>query len=145
MLRGNHPATIDAKGRLKIPAAFLDVLRESGEEFFVTSEKGDVAWIYPMKEWQTIEERLSRLSSHNAVKQKFLNRTSYYGQEVVLDAQGRILIPAILRESAQMKGEVVVIGKLNRLEVWNHQRFVEMMNQNPITPEDEKVLDELGI
>ncbi len=145
MLRGNHPATIDAKGRLKIPAAFLAALKESGEEFFVTSERGDVAWIYPMKEWQEIEQKLAKLSAHNSVKQKFLNRTSYYGQEVEFDSQGRVLIPALLRESAQMKGEVVVIGKLNRLEVWNHQRFVEMMNNTPLTEADEKLLDELGI
>ena len=145
MLRGNHPATIDSKGRLKIPAAFLDALKESGEEYFVTSEKGDVAWIYPMKEWQAIEERLAKLSAHHEAKQKFLNRTSFYGQEQKLDAQGRVLIPAILRDAAQMKGEVVVIGKLTRLEVWNRQRFMEMMNNNPITPDDEKILDSLGI
>jgi len=62
-----------------------------------------------------------------------------------LDGQGRILIPAVLRESAQMKGEVDVLGNLTYLEIWNHDRFTDDMNRNPITAEDERILDELGI
>ncbi len=145
MLRGNYPATIDQKGRLKIPVTFLAELRQLGDQFFVTSEKGDVARVYPMKVWSEIEERLARLSSHNRAKQKFLNRTNYFGQVVELDGQGRLRIPAILRESAQMKGEVVVFGNLTFLEVWNHARFLENLQNNPITEEDEKILDDLGI
>jgi DNA-binding transcriptional regulator/RsmH inhibitor MraZ len=62
-----------------------------------------------------------------------------------MDKQGRVLIPAVLREAAQMRGEVDVLGGLTYLEVWNHQRFVEEIKKNPITPEDEKTLDELGL
>ena len=62
-----------------------------------------------------------------------------------MDGQGRILIPPVLRESAQMKGDVDVQGNLTYLEVWNHARFLEQLNQNPITAEDMKALDELGI
>jgi MraZ protein len=62
-----------------------------------------------------------------------------------MDRQGRVLVPPILRESAQMKGEVDVLGNLNYLEVWNHARFLENLNKSPITPEDEKILDDLGI
>ncbi len=145
MLRGNYPAKVDAKGRVKIPAAFLEALRELGSQFYVTSENGDRVRIYPMKVWSEIEERLARLSSHNRTKQKFLNRANYYGQAVELDRQGRLLIPPILRESAQMKGEVDVLGHLNYLEVWNHARFLESLDKNPITPDDEKTLDDLGI
>jgi len=145
MLRGNYPAKVDAKGRVKIPAAFLGALREFGSQFYVTSENGDRVRIYPMKVWSEIEERLARLSSHNRTKQKFLNRANYYGQVVELDRQGRLLIPPILRESAQMKGEVDVLGHLSYLEVWNHARFLESLDKNPITPEDEKTLDDLGI
>lgn len=145
MLRGNYPAKVDEKGRLKIPAAFLESLKEYGAEFYVTSENGDYVRIYPMKVWREIEERLARLSSHNRTKQKFLTRTNYYGQVVEMDRQGRVLIPPVLREAAQMKGEVDVLGNLNYLEVWNHARFLENLNKSPITAEDEKVLDELGI
>ena len=145
MLRGNYPAKVDEKGRLKIPAAFLEELKEYGSQFYVTSENGDYVRLYPMKVWSEIEEQLARLSSHNRTKQKFLTRANYYGQMVEIDRQGRVLIPPVLREAAQMKGEVDVLGNLNYLEVWNHARFLENLNRSPITPEDEKILDDLGI
>ena len=64
-----------------------------------------------MKVWEEIEKKLAKLSSHNKAKQKFLTRTNYYGQVVEVDGQGRILIPPVLRESAQMKGEVDIQEK----------------------------------
>ena len=145
MLRGNYLATVDEKGRMKIPADFLALLRKTGKKFYVTSETGGMARIYPMKAWEEIEKKLAKVSSHNQAKQKFLARTNYYGQVVEVDGQGRILIPPVLRESAEMKGEVDVQGQLTYLEVWNHARFLDQMKRNPITAEDEKVLDELGI
>ena len=145
VLRGNYPAKVDDKGRVKIPAAFLEALREYGNKFYVTSENGDYVRVYPMKIWNEIEEKLARLSSHNRTKQKFLTRTNYYGQLVELDGQGRILIPSILRESAQMRGDVDVLGNLNYLQIWNHTRFLDNLKASPITDDDEKTLDELGI
>jgi transcriptional regulator MraZ len=145
VLRGNYPAKVDEKGRLKIPLAFLESLKELGQQFYLTSENGDYVRIYPMKFWHEIEERLARLSSHNRTKQKFLTRANYFGQVVEMDRQGRVLIPPVLREAAQMKGDVDVLGYLNYLEVWNHARFLENLNKNPITAEDEKTLDDLGI
>jgi MraZ protein len=145
MLRGNYLATVDEKGRLKIPADFLAELRKSGTKFYITSTKGDRAAIYPLKAWEEIEKKLAKLPVHNAAKQKFLSRTNYYGQVVEVDGSGRILIPPVLRESAEMKGEVDVQGQLTYLEVWNHSRFLDQMNRNPMTAEDEKALDDLGI
>lgn len=145
VLRGNYPAKVDDKGRVKIPAAFLEALREYGNKFYVTSENGDYVRVYPMKIWNEIEEKLARLSSHNRTKQKFLTRTNYYGQVVELDGQGRILVPSILRESAQMRGDVDVLGSLTYLQVWNHTRFLDNLKASPITDEDEKTLDDLGI
>jgi MraZ protein len=145
VLRGNYPAKVDDKGRVKIPAAFLEALREYGNKFYVTSENGDYVRVYPMKIWNEIEEKLARLSSHNRTKQKFLTRTNYYGQVVELDGQGRILVPSILRESAQMRGDVDVLGNLNYLQIWNHTRFLDNLKASPITDDDEKTLDGLGI
>jgi len=145
MLRGNYPAKVDEKGRVKIPASFLEALREYGNKFYVTSENGDYVRVYPMKIWNEIEEKLASLSSHNRTKQKFLTRTNYYGQVVELDGQGRILVPSILRESAQMRGDVDVLGNLNYLQIWNHTRFLDSLKASPITDDDEKTLDELGI
>ena len=145
MLRGNYPATVDDKGRVKIPADFLAELRRLGKKFYVTSVGGDHARIYPMRAWEEIEKKLAKRSSYNPARQKFLARTNYYGQVVEMDAQGRILIPSILRESAEMKGEVDVQGNLTYLQVWNHARFLDQLNRTPVTAEDIKAFDELGV
>lgn len=146
MLRGNYPATVDSKGRLKIPAAFKDYLDESyGTDFYVTSLDGQSVRIYPLPEWRAIEDKLKLLPSmHKAVK-KFLDRTNYYGQIGHADNQGRILIPSVLRESAAMQGEVAVLGYLKYLDVWNNQRYLEHLEREPFTEEDQKVLSDLGI
>lgn len=145
MLRGSYLATVDEKGRLKIPADFLEQLRKAGKKFYVTSASGDHVRIYPLKEWERIEDVLAKRSSYDATKRKFLERANYYGQVVEVDGQGRLLIPPLLRESAEMKGEVDVQGALRHLEVWNHARFVERLKSNPITAEDEKAFGDLGI
>jgi MraZ protein len=142
MLRGNYSARVDEKGRLKIPAAFLEELREQGTKFFVTSENGDFVRVYPMKAWNQIEEKLATMPSYNKAKQKFLTQTNYYGQVIEMDAQGRILLPPILREAAHTKGDVFVMGNLNQLQVWDNARFEEMRKRSEVTSED---LNELGI
>lgn len=144
-LRGNCPAKVDEKGRLKIPAVFLQELKEYGNQFYVTSTTGEVARIYPMKVWSEIENKLEKISSTNRAKRKFLMRTSYYGQVAELDGQGRLLIPAVLREAAQTKGDVDVLGNLDYLEVSNHTRVLDQLKNEPYTEEDDKALEDLGI
>ena len=137
MLRGNATATIDEKGRLKIPSCFRAIIDTSwGSDFYVTSLSGESGLIYPLPVWQEIEERLAQLPSFDPTKKKFLDRTNYYGQLASADKSGRILIPTLLRESAQMTGEVAVLGSLNFLEVWNHKRFVDRMKDQQFTDED---------
>jgi MraZ protein len=145
MLRGNIPAKVDDKGRLKIPAAFLEELKGYAGQFYVTSETGEYARIFPMKVWEELEAKLARLTTHNRIKQKFLTWTNYYGQAVEMDGQGRVLIPPVLREAALMKGDVDVMGHLTYLEVWNHGRQLENLKRSQITDEDFTALDELGI
>lgn len=144
MLRGSHLATVDEKGRVKIPADFLAELRKYGTKFYVTSAKGDHARVYPMKVWGEIEKKLAKMSSYEPKRRKFLQRTNYYGQVVDVDGQGRILIPPVLRESAEMKGEVQIQGQLTYLEIWNHARFQALLNNDPVTADDEKAFGELG-
>ena len=145
MLRGRYSAKVDEKGRLKIPAAYLDDLQGSGSKFYVTSTTGDFVRIYPMKVWTAIEEKLAKLPSQNRAKQKFLTRTNYFGQEVELDRQGRVLIPGLLRETALMQGDVDVFGSLTYVDVWNHSRVLENLKGNPVTDDDMKAWEELDI
>jgi transcriptional regulator MraZ len=135
---------IDQKGRLKIPMALLNTLQELGNEFFVTSENGDSVHIYPMKVWNKVEERLEHLCSHDGNNEKLLTRAKYFGQVVAIDKQGRVLIPIILRNSAQMHGAVDVLAYPGYLEVWNHARFLKSLRNSPVTPQDEKTLQSLS-
>ncbi|HXO39181.1 MAG TPA: division/cell wall cluster transcriptional repressor MraZ [Candidatus Acidoferrum sp.] len=146
MFRGNHPTRVDEKGRLKVPAEFKRLIDEKyGTQFYITSLDGKVAQVYPFEEWQRIEEKLAKLSNFNPTKKKFLNRTNYYGQLVEIDGQGRVLIPALLRDSAEIKGEVAVVGNLTYLEVQSIEVYKKDIEENPFTQDDEKTLDELGI
>ena len=145
MFRGNYPTRVDDKGRLKVPADFKRLIDEKyGTQFYITSRDGKVAELYPYEEWQRIEEKLARLSNFNPAKKNFLKRTNYFGQVVEMDAQGRLLLPQLLRESADLKGEVAVMGYLNYLEVRNLEA-IKTEVQEPFSAEDEKTLDELGI
>jgi transcriptional regulator MraZ len=146
VLRGNSPATIDEKGRLKIPSGFRTYIEESwGSDFYVTSLSGESVLIYPLPIWQEIEERLAKLPSFNPTKKKFLDRTNFYGQVTAADKSGRVLIPALLRESAQMTGEVAVLGYLDHLDVWNHKRFLGRIQDHEFTADDQDTLSKLGI
>jgi MraZ protein len=146
MFRGNHPTRVDEKGRLKVPAEFKRVIDEKyNTQFYITSVDGKVAEIYPFEEWERIEQKLAGLSNYNPTKKKFLDRVNYWGQQVEMDGQGRLLIPQLLRDAAQIKGEVAVTGNLNRLLVRNLESYRKQVEDEKFTPEDEKTLDELGI
>jgi MraZ protein len=147
MLRGNHPARIDAKGRLKIPTTFRGLVESQyGPELFVTSVSGEYLRLYPMAVWLEIERRLSAVPSSNPSRQRFLDRVNFFGQVVTMDKQGRVVLPQILRESAQMTGEVCVLGLQNHLAVWNHKRLTDrLFKKEPFTEDDGRVLSEFGI
>jgi len=146
MFRGSAPAKIDDKGRLKLPTQFRRFVDERwGADMFVTSVLGDSALLYPLPVWEEIEARLAAMPSTDRNKARFLERVSYYGQQVKLDAQGRLVLPPILRESAGMNGEVVVSAQIDHLVVWNRERFERRLAEQPFTEDDFRALAERGI
>jgi len=146
VLRGNSPARIDDKGRLKVPNGFRSYLeKEYGRELFITSLHGDSVRIYPMPVWVELERRLAQVPSAHPSRQKYVDRVNFYGQSGELDAQGRVLVPQRLRDSAHMVGEVDVFGQFNFLEVWNHERFLAKLQREPFTDDDARALSDLGI
>jgi MraZ protein len=142
MFRGNNPARVDEKGRLKLPADFKRRVDELyGPQFYITSKDGERAEIWPLKEWEKIEDALA-LAPSSAAKQKFLDVTNYYGQVVEMDSQGRLLMPQLLREKADLKGDVAVLGQNKKLVVINDERAQAKIAAAPLTGED---LDSLAI
>jgi len=137
MLRGHATAKVDEKGRLKIPAEFLEkFLALCGESrlTYLTSMDGKVALLYPLPVWEEQERKLSRLSSLDEHVGNFSDAVSYWGHEQPVDSQGRILIPSRLRETARIDGTVSVIGQQRRLAIRDH----EELRTNPpvVTKED---------
>jgi MraZ protein len=146
VLRGNSPAKIDDKGRLKVPNAFRVVIqKDHGSDLFVTSLTGQSVRIYPMPVWLDVERRLQQVPSTHPARQRFLDRVNFYGQTAELDTQGRVLIQQRLRESAQVTAEVDVLGQQSYLEVWNHERLVAKLLSEPFTDDDAKALSDFGI
>jgi MraZ protein len=98
-----------------------------------------------MPVWHAVEEKLAAMPSAHPARLRFLDRVNYYGQVADIDIQGRVLIPARLRDSAGMQGEVDVFGQYNYLEVWNHERFLAKLQREPFTDDDARALSEFGI
>jgi MraZ protein len=139
MFRGNHPAKVDEKGRLKLPAAFKQLVDAQGvSQFYITSSDGVKAEVWPLPAWEKVEAKLAEFSIMNDAVEKYLSMTSYYGQQVEMDNQARVLIPQILRGAARLDAEAVVIGKIDHLEVHNQAAFEASLPANTLTQEDRR-------
>jgi MraZ protein len=124
MFRGNHQTRVDEKFRLKLPAEFKRRVDEIyGPVFYITSVDGKRAQLYPMKEWEAIEAKIVQLEPTDPQREDFLNVTSYYGQTVEMDSQGRLLLPPVIRQAANLSGDVNVLGMQTVLEVVNADQF----------------------
>jgi MraZ protein len=148
MLRGNAPAKLDTKGRLKVPAHYRRHIDENfGKEFFVTSEGRNSILLYPMSVWETIEKRIDSLPQAHPSLHRYLDVVNYYGSEATMDAQGRILIHPMVREFVGHAEEVCVLGKRRWLEVWNrellHSRITDL--SSGFSEEDRRVLADFGL
>jgi MraZ protein len=141
MFRGNHPTKVDEKGRLKLPAAFKQLLdAQHVTQFYVTSSDGKSAEVWPLPEWEKREEQLAESSTMDDSVKKYLNLTSYYGQQVEVDNQARILLPQILRGTAKLDAEVTVFGMRTYLEVHNRTAFEQGLPASEMTVEDRRAL-----
>jgi MraZ protein len=146
VFRGSTIATIDEKGRLKVPTDFRRYLEEKyGRDFFVTSVRGDRAIVYPLPVWEEIERRLGALPATDPTRQRFLERVSYFGAQVALDGQGRLLLPPLVRAKTGMHGEVVVSAQIDRLELWNRERLERKLESEPFSDDDFAALAARGI
>lgn len=143
MFRGNHPAKVDDKSRLKLPAAFkLLVDARPVSHFYITSADGKSAEIWPLPEWEERERHLARHDMDEAVE-IYIEATSYYGQQVQIDQQGRLLLPQILRNAANLKEDVVVLGKTKYLEVVNREDFEVRLKARTFTGEHRQRIAEI--
>jgi len=146
VLMGHAPARIDEKGRLKVPANFRKIIEERyGPDCFITSTDGERALVYPMPVWFDFQARLAKVPSTSMAKTKLLERANYFGQVGTIDAQGRLLVPAVLREVAGIADDVVVIGNQDHLIVWNEEKIQKRLKSSPLSNDDWKELELHGV
>ena len=143
MLIGEYQHAIDAKGRLIIPARFRE---ELGEHFLVTRGLDRCLFVYSLDEWKTLEGKLKSLPLTQPNARAFVRFFFSGATECTVDRQGRILIPANLREHARLKREVMIIGVSNRAEIWAKEEWDRYVEQAEVSYDEiaEKLVD-LGI
>ena len=122
MFKGEYNHTVDTKGRLIVPAKFREIL---GDVFVVTKGLDGCLFVYPNSEWEKIEEKFREIPLTGKDARKFTRFFFGSAADCELDKQGRVLIPANLREYAGLGKEVVLIGVLNRIEVWSKERYLQ--------------------
>ncbi len=122
MFMGEYNHTVDAKGRLIVPSKFRELL---GDEFVVTKGLDGCLFVYPTDEWQNIEEKFRSVTSTTKNARKF-SRFFFAGAATCeVDKQGRILLPGVLREYANIDKDIVSVGVLNRIEIWSKEKWLD--------------------
>ena len=125
MFMGEYNHTIDAKGRLIVPAKFREIL---GDNFIVTKGLDGCLFVYPNDEWTRFEEKLKSLPLTNKNARQFTRFFLAGAEACEVDKQGRILLPQVLREFASLEKDVVLVGVASRIEIWSRERWDESMN-----------------
>lgn len=121
MLRGAHSISIDTKGRLAIPTKYREMLIEQCNGRFVCTIdiNNPCLLLFPMNSWEKIELKLSKLSSLNPIESRLQRILLGYASDCEFDNSGRILLPLTLRDYAKFSKDVMLVGQLNRFEIWS--------------------------
>lgn len=123
MFRGSFALNLDDKGRLTLPTRYRDPLfADCGGQLICTIDHKDPCLLlYPLTEWEEIEEKLKRLSSFNPQEQRLKRLLLGHATDCEMDKNGRILLPATLRAHANLTKELRLVGQLNKFEIWDEQ------------------------
>ena len=136
-LRGSAETTVDEKGRFKVPSVFRAPIEETfGPEFFLTSISGVDVLVFPMPVWNAVEEKLAAMPAIHRAKAKFQERFNTYGQVARMDAQGRLLVPSLLREVSGIEGDALVLGQTDHLKLVDRTKHLKSLRTATITDED---------
>jgi len=135
MFMGQYNQKVDIKGRAIVPAKFRD---ELGDQFVITKGLDECIFGFPLEKWEELAEKLSSLSITDKKVRKFIRFFLAGAATLETDKQGRVLLPAALREFASLDSEVIWIGAGSRLEIWNPNKLIEN------TEFDEDDMDELA-
>ena len=128
---GEYAYSLDSKGRVNVPAKFRQSLSEDNENTFVITRAVDPCiWVYPLSHWKEIESNLRNLSSISKIHRTFVRNTARYASPSTYDKQGRITLTPSLIEYADLDKDALIIGMINKMEIWNPDRLDETDQQN---------------
>lgn len=137
MFRGQFIYSIDSKGRISIPAKLRKhISPDANDTFVMTRGISNCIDIYPLDQWQHIEDKLLQLNSFQPDEARFLRMFVQFATEDTMDSQSRILIPQTLIDYSQIKNEVLILGALKKIEVWNPKIYEDYLKQSPQTYEE---------
>jgi MraZ protein len=145
MFRGRSKHNLDEKGRLAIPARFKEVMNKTNDQCLVLTNHFNCIWAFLGDDWKLIEEKAARLSLFDRAVNTYRRYFISGAQECPLK-QGRVTIPPDLREIAELKKEVVLVGELKLFEIWDREKWEKEFERAKATfPEISQSLSELGI
>lgn len=134
MFKGNFSYSIDSKGRVSIPAKMRKhVSAEANETFVMTQGRDGCIDVYPLDQWNLFESKLKELNPFNQKDAMFIRLILQHATEDTLDSQSRILIPQRLLEYAKIEKEVLIIGALRKIEIWNpkvYEEYLKLSNES---------------
>jgi MraZ protein len=148
MFRGRFEHTIDAKGRVSLPAKYREILSSSSNDRLIVTNFDSCLLAYPYDEWVKLEEKFSQLSIMEEDSQNFLHYFISGAAEATIDKLGRILIPPLLRKHAGLEKDIVFVGLIKKIQIWDKARWDEKFTEaqekfNQI--KDKEALSKLGL
>ena len=152
MFRGVSSINLDVKGRLAVPTRYRTELQECCDRQLIVTlavdEKGSgengCLWLYPLPEWELLEQKIKKLPTLNKMAGKLRRFVIGYASECEMDAQGRLLLPEKLRQFAGMEKHIVLLGQLNKFEIWNEDIWTARENEW-LEGDDDGALEELEL
>lgn len=144
MFRGAKPISMDNKGRITVPTRYRDQLQDdcSCQVVCTIDIKQKCLLLYPLNEWEQVEKRLMALSDMNPTERRFKRLLLGNASEIDIDSNGRLLLPSHLRAHAELEKDVMLVGLINKFEIWNKVLWDEQMNDD-MTDEDFSQSDNL--
>jgi len=130
MFISSHAVSIDAKGRVGIPARFREYLNATFGDRLILLDMDGCIFAYPQEEWQRrFSDRFRELPTHREAVRRYVRQMYGKAAPVEVDKQGRILLPARLREAAGIEKEAIIVGLENKFEIWGRERWEQMMQE----------------
>lgn len=132
MLRGTHAISLDAKGRLAIPTRLREQCRDDADGILVCTVDifEPCLLLYPLTEWELIEKKLRSFSRMDPQERRIQRVLLGHAAECELDGQGRVLLPSTLRQHAGLEKKIMLVGQLNKFEIWDATRWQQQINDD---------------